>query len=439
VAPAVAVALAASLAAASLGLGASGDLKPLACLEDTGGPDACARSAPGLDGAAGLAVSRDGRSVYVTAFDDDAIVHLRRNRRNGSLRVGECIDDPSGLGTCDDTADGLNGARDLAVSADGRHVYTIAYGDSTLLHFKASRATGALRLVDCVDDAGLAPVNDVCPGGANGLQGPGGIALSPDGRSLYVAAQLDDTVVRFALNRQGRPRPRECFDDDDSIADDCGVANEREGLGNAGAVAVAPNGRSVYVASSSDDAITHFKRKRSGELVYRECVENRNPAGPDGCARKGDGMNEVRSLGISPDGRFLYGGTINDASVAQFKLGRGGRLGPRGCIEGPFSSAECATVAQGIGRAADFAFDRRGRSMYVAGGDVQPFKRAPGSGELTERPCIEDDDLPTLGTSCTRETSGLAGAFDLAMSPDDRFLYASAQTDNAVVTFRRAR
>jgi DNA-binding beta-propeller fold protein YncE len=428
-----------ALVAASGVLGAGGDLKPLACLEDTGAPDDCARSAPGLDGAAGLAVSPDGRSVYVAAFDDDAVVRLNRNRRNGSVRAGECIDDPAGFDLCGDTADGLNGATDLAVSSNGRHVYTIAYNDSTLLHFRADRATGALRLADCVDDSGLAPVNDVCPGGVNGLQGPAGLALSPDGRSLYVTAQLDDTVVRFALNRQGKPRPRECFDDDDSITNDCGAPNRREGLKDAVGVAVAPNGRSVYVASSSDDAITHFKRKRSGELVYRECVENRTPAGPDTCARKGDGMNEVRSLGASPDGRFLYGGTVNDGSIAQFKLGSGGRLGPRGCIEAPFSSAACATVAQGIGRATDFAFDRRGRSFYVAGGDVQPFKRGPGSGELTERPCIEDDDLPTIGTSCTRETSGLAGAFHLAMSPDDRFLYASAQTDNAVVTFRRSR
>ena len=439
---AIAVGTAFALAAATAH-GAGGKLDYRSCVEDTGPPGECARQAAGLGSPSDLVVSPDGRDVYVTGYADDAIVQLKRNRRTGALRVGPCIEDPEGPGTCEATVNGLDGAIELAISDDGRHVYTIAYLDSTLLHFKRNRQTGALTFAHCVDDAGLAPVDDVCAdteAAANGLQGPQGLALSPDGRSLYVASQLDDAVVRFKLNRAGKPLERGCFEDDDKfVADDC--TRDPEGLGNAQAVVVAPNGRSLYVAASDDDAVTRFKRApRSGALAYRGCVDNRTPAGPDDCARSAEGLREAYSIGISPDGRYLYTGTINDGSMAQFRLGNAGQLRPRGCIEAPFSSAQCATVAQGIGRAADFAFDSAGRSLYVVGGvAIQPFKRFPGSGELIEQACIEDDDRAPSGTSCTREAEGLGGTYAVAMSPDDDWLYTASQTDSTIGVFSRGR
>jgi 6-phosphogluconolactonase (cycloisomerase 2 family) len=436
-----------ALIAAPAASGAAGDLKPLGCLERTGAPDDCVRSARGLDGAADITVAPNGRSVYVAAFDDDAIVRLKRNPRDGSLRAGECIDDPAtGPDLCGASEDGLEGASNLALSANGRDLYTIAYNDSTLLHFKANRA-GALRLAHCVDDAGLAPVDDVCGDGtegADGLGGPSGLALSRNGRWLYVSSQLDSALVQFRLNRRGKPVWRDCIEDDDkTLFDDC--ERNLEGLDDAGDVVVGRDGRSVYVASSSDSAISRFRANaESGELAYKGCVENRTPDGPDNCARSVEGIREVYSLGLSPDGRFLYSGSLNFASMGVFGVTRAGNLKPRGCVEGPFSAALCGTVAQGIVRSSDFAFDSRGRSLYVVGGRLQPFKRAPGSGELTERPCIEDDDIPTAGNSCSREAQGLGGVGDVAVSPDDRFVYSSApgipaSADNAIAIFRRAR
>ena len=437
---ALSIALAAAgIVGSSAALAAPGDLVPRGCIEDGGGAEGCGRYAEGLAGAGAIVVSPDGRSVYVTAFDDDAVVHLRRNRRHGGLRDAGCIDD-EGSAACARGIEGLDGASDVAISANGRHVYVTSYGDSSLLHFLRNRRTGRLRLANCIDDADLAPVDDVCPGGAEGLSGALDVALSPDGRSLYVASQLDAAIVRFALDRAGRPRAVDCYEDDDKLfSDDC--ARDREGLASASAVTVSPDGRSVYVASFADDAVTRFVRKRNGALRYRGCVDdNEPPDGPDECARSTDGLNSAHSLVVSPDGRYLYAGTSNDLTIVRFRLARRGELRPRGCVEHPSASPVCATVANGIGRAGDFAIDDRGRSLYVAGlSGMAPFKRLPGSGDLIERPCLEDVDRAPGPSTCPRKVRGLGGVNAVALSPDERWLYAASSTDAAVATFKRRR
>ncbi|HSI79086.1 MAG TPA: hypothetical protein VK919_00400 [Solirubrobacterales bacterium] len=429
-----------SLLTASAAVAATGDLFPRGCVEDSGGSEGCARFAQGLAGSSSIEVSSDGRSVYVVGFDDSAIVHLRRNRRNGRLTPAGCVDDEGSAG-CPRGVNGLDGAVDVAISADGRNVYTVSFRDDALLHFKRRPRSGHLRLANCIDDAGMAPVDDVCPVSADGMSGPSGIALSADGRSLYVAASVDSAIVRFQLNRGGKPFPRGCIEDDDKpFFDDCPI--DRQGLAAASDVAVRPDGRSVYVASFNDDAVTWLRRnRRNGALRHRGCIDDNDPpSGPDECARSTDGLRSANSVTISPDGRYLYAGTTNELTIARFRLGRQGRPLPRGCVEDPNSAEVCQTMANGIGRAADFAIDSRGRSYYSAGvRAIAPFQRSPRSGALFGRPCIQDVGLPPTGTTCPRTTRGLGGVGALALSPDDRWLYAAAATDGAVVTFRRQR
>lgn len=428
--------------------GAPGDLRFNSCIEDPTANE-CSRDFDGLDGVTGLALSPDGRDLYAVSFrrttapvgGDDALVQLRRNKRTGRLRGASCIQDPDVPGgpTCARTRDGLDGLIDAAVSPNGRHVYAIAFNDDTLLHFRRNRKNGGLRYVGCLDDADLSPVNDKCPGGVEGMGAPVALALSPDGRSLYVTTSLDDAIVTFRVNRKtGKPRPDGCFEDDDKLFDDC---PDREGLGTPEAVAVHPNGRNVYVTSWDDSAITRFRRnRRTGRLSFAGCVQNRGAASDDNCPERAAGIPEPHSLGISPDGRFLYSGTVNDAAMAEFRIRKNGSLRFTRCIEAPFSAQPCATVAQRIGRANSFAFDPRGRSLFVAGGQgVQPFRRNPRNGELTEVPCIEDDDAPAVNYSCQRTSRGLLGALALAMSRDGRFLYVAAGSDDAISVFRHRR
>ena len=68
--------------------------------------------------------------------------------------------------------DGLDGAKSVAVSPDGKHVYVIGNGFYSIAVFARNATTGALTFIEAVFD-------DV--GGVNGLLGAKFVAVSPDG------------------------------------------------------------------------------------------------------------------------------------------------------------------------------------------------------------------------------------------------------------------
>src|SRR5262245_917494 len=141
----------------------------------------------GLAAAEGLAASPDGRSVYITGFDDDAVATFRRSRRTGKLRfVNAKIDGQGGV-------DGLNGAQDAEVSPDGKNVYVTGFDDGALATFKRNRRTGKLTFVNAKFDG---------QGGVTGLDGAFELAASSDGRNVYVASETADAVATFKRNRR---------------------------------------------------------------------------------------------------------------------------------------------------------------------------------------------------------------------------------------------
>jgi DNA-binding beta-propeller fold protein YncE len=92
----------------------------------------------GLTGANGVAMSADGRNVYVTSAN--AVVGLRRNPRTGALN------EPPGSAGCisedgsDPCADGraLSGAYGAAVSADGKSVYVASLDSAAVARLERS-------------------------------------------------------------------------------------------------------------------------------------------------------------------------------------------------------------------------------------------------------------------------------------------------------------
>jgi fibronectin-binding autotransporter adhesin len=194
VAAAVAVA---TLVSGGAALAATGELNPRGCIGDNDtGLDTCGQSTDGLGIVYSVAVSADGRSVYAAGGGDDAIVTFRRNRTTGALTPAGCIDDnDSGADTCDPSTDGLDGASSVAVSADGRSVYVASDPDDAIVRFRRNRTTGALKPGGCVDDNDTGP--DTCARSTDGLNGANSVAVSADGRSVYAASFLDDAIVRF--------------------------------------------------------------------------------------------------------------------------------------------------------------------------------------------------------------------------------------------------
>jgi len=219
-------------------------------------------SDPGVDGLIGiqsLSVSPDGNHVYTAAGVGDAVAIFSRDEITGGLSyVGVVKDSDPGV-------DGLNGAYAIAFGPGGTHVYVVGYTEDAVTLFNRDVGTGALSHVGTMKDGDP---------GVDGLNGASSVAVSPDGSHVYVAGRNDDAVVIF-----GRDGSTGALSYGGMVQD--GV-DDVDGLDGARAVAVSPDGRYVYVASQWDDAVAVFSRDgATGELTFLEACKDADP-GTDG-------------------------------------------------------------------------------------------------------------------------------------------------------------
>jgi hypothetical protein len=169
-------------------------LKGLTCLEATGLTASVT----------GVAVSPDGTSLYAAVSPDNtqgAVVTLPRDPASGLLTTLA-----GNLGCLSVVIAGcqpgrvVNDATSLAVSPDGDSLYVATGTPAGVAVFDRESRSG--RLTQKAGQAGcLGPLNG-CAAGA-GMDRAMGVAVSPDGGNVYVAANDDDDVV--ALKREALP------------------------------------------------------------------------------------------------------------------------------------------------------------------------------------------------------------------------------------------
>ncbi len=400
--------------------------------------DHCAKTTRGLYTANGVAVSADGKSVYVTGFGDNAIVAFRRNTTTGALAPAGCIADPAhNPGGCTATAAGLDGADGVAVSGDGKSVYVTASGDDAIVVFRRNASTGGLSPAGCIADPAHNPEH--CAKVAGGLDGAGGVRVSSDGKSVYAAGSRDNAIVVFRRNAStGALFPAGCIADPAHNPDHC--AKVAAGLDGAAGVAISADGESVYVNGSLDNAVVGFRRNTAtGALSPAGCIAD--PANnPDHCAKVAAGLDAAIGVELSPDGKSVYVTGSGDNAVVTFKrYTTTGALAPRGCIADAANNIDhCAKVAAGLDGAQLVRVSADGKSVYVTGsGDnaVVAFARYTTTGALIPAGCIAD---PVNNIDhCAKTAAGLDGADGLRLSADGKSVYATGSLDNAIVAFKR--
>ena len=186
----------------------------------------------------GIVVSPNLTSLYMTDSVRDSVITLDRIAAGGSigdLNTPRCIEDAGGV-FCDDgvpaTVDhteGLNGASGVAIAPTGSgqdSVYVTSVADGAIVRFQRDNPSGTLSPVVCFsdnDDEVQAACTEIDglgndpPGSLD--SGPNGhhpLAISPDGRSVYVAANQDNAITQFARNPlTGGIVPDGCFGESD--------------------------------------------------------------------------------------------------------------------------------------------------------------------------------------------------------------------------------
>ena len=287
--------------------------------------DGCAHQRA-LYGTDAIAISPDGRNVYVASYGENGLVVFRRDRRTGTLAPlagkAACVTAYPFRGCTLGRA--IIGPESIAVSPDGRNVY-VAADRNSVASFTRDRATGALtQPAGKAGCANLYPRRSCARGHALDL--PWSITVSPDGRSVYVASVIAGVVpLRRDLASGALTEPAGAARCVGSLElHSCARARALHG---ASSVVVGADGRSVYATSwnrgsSPHDGIAVFARNRfDGTLTQLAgapgCV---NPDGAHGCTAARAVQPDSESIAVSPDDRSAYviSRTSSGASVAVF-------------------------------------------------------------------------------------------------------------------------
>jgi DNA-binding beta-propeller fold protein YncE len=279
----------------------------------------------GLENPEAIVISRDGDNAYVAGEFSDSVHSYERNAEGQLNNIDSDVDGVDG-------ADGLNGAVDVAITRTGTHVY-VAGSEDNAIALLARQSDGSLAW----QDAFINGLQDI-----TNMVDPSAVAISPDGKNVYVASEGSGAVVtfkRFAATGQL-----------DYVESDAGFFEEAQD------VAVSPDGRQVYVAFS--DGVRTFRRNAAtGALTLLGLTD--------------DPPTEIAGLAVSPDGGNVYGADPIDDGAASFATRRSTALR---FLE--FDAVSEFTIARAAAVSAD------GRHVYVAGGTtgdghIAVFSRQP--------------------------------------------------------------
>src|SRR5262249_10781192 len=169
-----------------------------------------------------------------------------------------CIDDGTSGGSCT-VGNALIEASSVAITENGKNVYVASSGSNAVDVFARDPRTGALTqlagLDGCWSDNGN---GGVCSDGT-APPGPPAGAGTPHNKLVYGAAGASDPGARFSRPFTTRAptqprRPARGLSADGTLGA-CGLG---VALDLPRALAISPNGRSVYVGSLNSNAIAVF-------------------------------------------------------------------------------------------------------------------------------------------------------------------------------------
>jgi DNA-binding beta-propeller fold protein YncE len=362
-----------------------------------------------------------------------------------------CVSEDGTGGKCEDGTRLVLGTR-VAVSPDGKNLY--AAGEGGIAIFKRDPATGAITqlpgLAGCISDR---ETRGECQNGKV-ISGPEGIAVSPDGENVYVAAENSDAIAildRHSDQEGGLTQKQAGTAGCISEAGTNGQCLDGKGLKHPFGVAVSPDGENVYIASAESEGVAVFNRHSDQEGVLTQqqagtagCITE---TGSNGECDNGKALEAAIDLAISPDGENVYVAALESDAVAvlQRHADQGGALaqkqaGTAGCISETGTNGECEN-GKALEGPAGLVVSPDGKGVYVAaaGSGVPILDRHPDQeGALTQQQAGTAGCISETGTNgeC-QDGKALLAPHGIAISPDGSDVYVASFFSSAVSSFTR--
>ena len=342
----------------------------------------------GLDGARAAAVAPDGNHVYVASYYDDAVSVFSRDLATGELSFVDVLRDLE--------VAGLGAPNDVVVSPDNANVYVVAIDSGALTVYDRDTETGELAQTQLFSN-GIS--------GITSMSRASSVAVTADGTGVYVTADEGDSVTIFS-----REPGTGLLTYVEAIVDGAGV----DTLQATRAVVVSPDGNHVYVAATSDSALTVFSRDTGTQaLTYVESHVHTTGVV--------DGLLNANDVTVSPDGAFVYVVGNSDHALAVYTRDAAtGMLTPFQVLEDGVNGVD------GLYHPVTVETDPTGDYVFAVGQSesaVAAFSRDAATGELTFEYVLKDPG----------NVDGMRYPTGLAVSPTGNNVYVTSPSDDTVV------
>ncbi|MEM9917525.1 MAG: beta-propeller fold lactonase family protein [Bacteroidota bacterium] len=347
----------------------------------------------GMSGANSVTLSSNGDHLYMTGENDQAVAFFTRNEATGQLEFVESHINSS------DGVTGLNGVRDIAITPDDKFVYAAGFWDHSIAIFERNNNNGTLTFSDRFRD-----------NSSVGLNGVSSITISPDGKYLYATGFWENALTAFSIDPTSGALTLIGSQFRDGVA---GI----DGLTWANGSTISPDGKTVYVTSAFDNSVTAFGVNASdGTLSSLQFVK-------DGISGV-NGLKGAEDVVVSPDNKYVYVAGEGENAIGIFSRNvNTGMLTFQGFKQNGIDGIG------GIGGVSNLAFDPSGTHLYATGADenaLAVFQINANNGDLI----FEKSQTDNLNN-----VNGLGGAQGLIVSGDNRYIYVTAKTDDAIGIF----
>lgn len=239
-------------------------------------------AAEGVNGISQLQVSAEGNSVYALRADGNAIVWFSRDE-NGELTHKATI-----ASDYDIDNGNLNNIKGIALSDDGKNLYLINSYSDQLAYFSRDTATGALTYVEALGgDMNNPPY----------LWAP--TSILSRGNLLFVTTAINDTstVIVYQRDDSGKLTPL------GHVRDFTDAAGNTVALSGLEQITVSADGRSIFVANAGQiDAFSLDTATGTFTHIARVAAEG-----------------TVSDIALSADARVLYV-TQSDGALTRYVL-----------------------------------------------------------------------------------------------------------------------
>jgi DNA-binding beta-propeller fold protein YncE len=320
-----------------------------------------------------VAISPDGKSVYVGYEEGKSISQYSRNTETGALT-------PSSPATVESG----NEPRVVTVSPDGKSVYVANFasggGSSSVSQYSRNTETGNLTpLVPAAVELGA-------------FYWPHGLKVSPDGKSVYVANYNAANISQFSRNTNT------------GALTALSPATVQAGARPNGIV-ISPDGTSVYTANREGKTVSQYSRNTTtGALT---------PLSPP-TVGVGESPHEIA---ISPDGKSVYVPNAGSKTLSQLS---------RNTETGKLAAMTPATVETGT-EPFEVEVSPDNQSVYVTDSGSNALSQYSRNGETGTLTALSP---ATIGTG--------AEPYALGLSPDGHSIYVANKGSQTVSQYSRA-